>query len=102
VLQESIYSGYVKHHGSKFLTVSFLNGLIKYMYGLISGRENDIGVLNLRGLNAHLISLQPQIAAARECGKKVLYFTLYGDSIVPMLECIAHSHRPPFSGELDD
>jgi hypothetical protein len=60
-----------------FLTLSLPNALIGYMYGPISGRENDIGVLNLSGLNAHLTALQPEIAAARECGEQVLYFTLH-------------------------
>jgi hypothetical protein len=55
--------------------VSFPNGLIGYMYGPVSGRENDIGVLNLSGLNAHLMALQPEIAAAREHGKHRLYFS---------------------------
>ncbi len=51
-LQESVYFGYAKHHGLKFLTMSFLSSLIGYMYGPISGRENNICVLNLSGLNA--------------------------------------------------
>ncbi len=68
----------------KVSTVSFLNGLIGYMYGPISRRENDTGILNLSGLNAHLMALQPEIAAAREHGEQVLYFTLHGDSIFPM------------------
>ncbi len=93
---------YVKRHGLKFLTVSFPNGLIGYMYGPVSGRENDVGVLNLSGLNAHLMALQPEIAAARERVEQILCFTLYGDSICPMLECITRSHRPPLRGELDN
>jgi hypothetical protein len=68
VLQESMYSGYDK------LEV----------------------FLNLSGLNAHLRALQPEIVAARECREQVLYFTLYSDSIFPILECITRSHRPPY------
>jgi hypothetical protein len=46
ILQESIYSGYIKCHGLKILSVVFPNGLIGYVYGLISARENDNGALN--------------------------------------------------------
>jgi hypothetical protein len=31
ILQESVYSGYVRHHGLKILTVVFPNGLIGYI-----------------------------------------------------------------------
>jgi hypothetical protein len=73
--------------------MSFPNGLIGYMYGpVISGMENDIGVLNFSGLNTHIIALQSEIVGAREHEEQVLYFTLYVDSIFLMLECITHSH----------
>jgi hypothetical protein len=87
-----MYSGYAKHHDLKFLTISFPNGLIGYMCGFISGRENDISVKNISVLNAHLKALQPEIAAAGKRGEQVLYFTLYDDSIFPMHECITYSH----------
>jgi hypothetical protein len=45
ILQESIYSGYVRCHGLKILSVVFPNGLIGYVYGPISARENDNGAL---------------------------------------------------------
>jgi hypothetical protein len=42
------------------------------MFGPVSGRENDVGILNLSGLNAHLMALQPEIAATRKCEEQVL------------------------------
>ncbi len=48
------------------------------------------------------MALQPQIAAAREHGEQVLYFTFYGDSMYPMLTFITRSHNPPLCRELDD
>ncbi len=46
ILQEFIYSGYIKCHGLKILSVVFPKGLIGYVYCPISARENDNGALN--------------------------------------------------------
>jgi len=82
------------------LTVVFPNGIIAYLYGPVSARENDIGLLNLSWLNEHLVALQPEITAARAEGDNLLYFSLYGDKIFPYLQCITHAHEPPLGGEL--
>ncbi len=37
LIQEGVYSGYVKAHGIKVLTVLFPNGITGYLYGPISG-----------------------------------------------------------------
>ena len=44
ILQRSVYSGYLKRHGLKVLTVVFPNGIKAYLYGPISARENDIAL----------------------------------------------------------
>jgi len=93
-------SGYLKIHGLKVLTVVFPNGIIAYLYGPVSARENDIGLLNLSWLNEHLVALQPEITAARANGDNLLYFSLYGDKIFPYLQCITHAHEPPLGGQL--
>jgi hypothetical protein len=82
------------------LTVVFPNGIIGYLYGPVSARENDIGLLNLSWLNEHLVALQPEITAAWANGDNLLYFSLYGDKIFPYLQCITHAHEPPLGGEL--
>jgi hypothetical protein len=51
LIQEAVYSGYVKAHGIKVLTVFFPNEITGYLYGPISGRENNIAVLNMSWLN---------------------------------------------------
>ena len=61
VLQEAMYSGYLKKLGLKVLSLVLPNGIVAYIYGLISAWENDIGALHLSGLNGHLIELQPNI-----------------------------------------
>jgi hypothetical protein len=61
ILQESVYSGYVICHGLNILAVVFPNGLIGYVYGPISARENDNGVLNGSLLNQHLMDSQEEI-----------------------------------------
>ncbi len=90
ILQESVYSGYVRRHGLKNLSVVFPNGLIGYVYGPISARENDNGALNGSELNQHMMDLQVEVMQAREQGEQVyfflfmampfFYFTLYNSS----------------------
>jgi hypothetical protein len=64
-----LYSGYLKLHGLKVLTVIFPNGIIAYLFGSVSAWENDIGLLNLYWLTEPLVALQQEIAAARMSGK---------------------------------
>jgi hypothetical protein len=45
ILQESVYSGYIKCNILKILTVTFPSGLIGCLYGSISTCENNNGVL---------------------------------------------------------
>jgi hypothetical protein len=92
VIQRALYSGYLKRHGLKVLTVVFPNGIIAYLYGPVSARENDIGLLNMSWLNEHLVALQPEIAVARANGEQILFFSLCGDKIFPYLQCITHAH----------
>ncbi len=100
-LQESIYSGYVRRHGLKILSVVFPNGLIGYVYGPISARENDNGALNGSELNQHMMNIQVEITQAREQGEQVLYFSFYGDAIFPILHCVTRRHRAPIGGQLN-
>jgi hypothetical protein len=102
ILQEPAYSGYVRCHGLNILTVVFSNGLIGYVYGPISARDNDNGFLNGSVLNQHLMDSQEEIEImqGREQGEQVLYFCLYGDAIFPILHCITHQHRALIRGQL--
>jgi hypothetical protein len=51
LIQEAVYSGFVKALGIKVLTVLFPNGITGYLYGPISGCKNDITILNMSWLN---------------------------------------------------
>jgi hypothetical protein len=93
LIQECVYMGYVKKHGLKILTVAPPNGLIGGLYGPVIAQENDIGTLNLSNLNQELMLLQPDVMEARENGEDMLYYSLYGDSIFPLLNCIVSWHR---------
>ncbi len=42
IIQRSMYSGYLKLHGLKVLTVVFPNGIIAYLYGPVSARETTL------------------------------------------------------------
>jgi hypothetical protein len=83
VIQRALYSGYLKIHGLKVLTVVFPNGIIAYLYGPLSAREKNIALLNMSWLNEHLVALQPEIAAARANREQLLFFSLYRDKIFP-------------------
>jgi hypothetical protein len=96
--QEAVYSGYVKAHGIKVLTVLFPNGITGYLYGPISGHENDIAVLNMSWLNHQLLLLQEEVTAALACGEATAHFSLFSDSIFPYHLCITHKHEPPLGG----
>ncbi len=71
-----------------------------YLYGPISGRENDIVVLNMSWLNSQLMLIQEHVTQARARGEEVLYFSHFSDSIFPYHQCITHRHEPPLHGEL--
>jgi hypothetical protein len=102
ILQESVYSGYTKSHGLKVLTVTFPNGLISCLYGPISSRGNDNKALNLSHLNGDMIRLQPEVTAAWQRGEDMLYYSIYGDVIFPLLLCITGHHRRPIRGALNE
>jgi hypothetical protein len=98
LIQEAVYSGYVKAHGIKVLTVLFPNGITGYLYNPIPGRNNDITVLNMSWLNHQLLLLQENVTVALACGKAAVYFSLFSDRIFPYHLCITHKHEPPLGG----
>jgi hypothetical protein len=56
LIQASVYLGYVKRHRIKVLIVLFLNEITGYLYGPISGHENNIAALNIhptKNMNNH-------------------------------------------------
>lgn len=71
--QESVYSGYKKIHSIKVETLYLPNGL-STIFGPVSGRHGDRGVLNLSGLDRFLGQIQDQVPAHQ----RVMVF---GDSI---------------------
>ncbi len=72
----------MKAHGIKVLTVLFPNGITGYLYGPISGGENNIQVLNMSWLNHQLLLLQEDATAALAQGEADIYFSLFSDSII--------------------
>jgi hypothetical protein len=102
LIQESVYSGYMRCHGLKILNITLLNGLIGALYGAISTRENDNGTLSLSNLSIDMMHLQPEVMQGRQNGEDMLYYSIYGDAIFPLLNCITGYHRQPLQGELTD
>jgi hypothetical protein len=65
------------------LTVVFPNGIIAYLYGPVSAREQNIGLLKLLWLNEYLVAFKPEIAEAQANGEDIFYFCFYEDKILP-------------------
>ena len=55
--QQAFYYGYVKDHGIKVETINMPNG-ISAVFGPVSARRADVGVLTMGNLNKFLIELQ--------------------------------------------
>jgi hypothetical protein len=51
----------VKIHGLKTISTVFPNGIIGWMWGPVSVRENDIGVINLANYDQYLVDIQPKV-----------------------------------------
>jgi hypothetical protein len=66
LIQASVYSGYVKWHRIKVLTVLFWNGITGYLYGPISACENDIAVLDMIWVNGQPLLPQEHIMQGSE------------------------------------
>ncbi len=58
LIQEAVYSGYVKVHDIKGLTVLFPNGMTVCLHGPISSHEKDIAALNMSWVHAQLMLIQ--------------------------------------------
>jgi hypothetical protein len=72
--------------GFKILTVLTLDGL-SHVYGPISARSNDVGMVNISGLNRYLYHLQHDCFVAT-AGDEIIY-SAFGDGIFNMgLWCI--------------
>jgi len=61
IIQRALYSGYLNVCVLKVVMVVFPNEIIAYLYGPVSARENDIGLLNLSWLNEHLVALNQRL-----------------------------------------
>ncbi len=100
LIQEAVYSGYVKAHRIKVLTVLFPNGITRHRYGPVSGCKNDIAVLNMSLLNHQLLLLQEEVTQALAQGEDAVYFVLFSDSIFSYHLYIIHIHESPLGGVL--
>ena len=52
-IQRAFYSGYMRAHGLKYQTLILPNGMLGSVWGSAIS-HNDIGVLNMSGLETHL------------------------------------------------
>ena len=74
-IQQCFYSGYLRAHGLKALTVTLVNGLFGAVY-VAPMAHNDIGAWNMSGLEQYLSALLDPIPS---CGGQLP--ALYGDKI---------------------
>ena len=75
--QQAFYSGYIKVHGIKVETIFLPNGL-STLFGPMSARQADAGVLVMSNLNKFLVELQCR-RFCTQAGSEV-YFCGVGDS----------------------
>jgi hypothetical protein len=75
LIQQSFYNGWKKHHGYKYQTVEFPNGLAGDVFGPQSFRCNDLELLANSHLNSRLAAVQH--------GNEEQYCS-YGDGIFPI------------------
>ncbi len=47
-----------------------------------------------------MMHLQPEVTLARQNGENILYYSIYGDAIFPLLNGITGRHRQPIQGDL--
>ena len=88
LIQRSFYSGYLRAHGLKFQTVLLPNGLFGSVFGA-SLRQNDIGVVNISGLDDYLMDLLQMIPGTQSLP------ALYGDDIFVQTAVILRSIPNP-------
>ncbi len=87
IIQRALYSGYLKVHGLKVLTVVFPNGIIAYLYGPVSARENDIGLLNLLTDFNKLPRNNPWVTHFQICSNLSDYYICRHVHVVASLIC---------------
>ena len=102
--QQAFYSGYSKNHGIKIETIFLPNGLTT-LFGPVSARRADAGVLAMSNLNAFLVELQ-RGKFSTLTGAEV-FFCAFGDSAYNLgLQCIQSYYQEfrqarPMMPELD-
>ena len=99
--QQAFYSGYIKDHGLKVETVFLPNG-ISTLFGPVSARHADAGVISISNLNSFLVMIQRGQFSTAD-GKEVLY-SAFGDSAFNLgMQCIQSYYRSfGAGGELSD
>ena len=75
--QRALYTGYKKFHGLKLQTVLIPNGL-SFVFGCVSCRRSDAGVLRMSGLNDFLVFIQQGLFMLAT-GVPIIY-ALFGDT----------------------
>ena len=73
-IQRAFYSGYMRAHGLKYQTLLLPNGMLGSVWGSAIS-HNDVGVMNMSGLEDHLQEILDFIPGTTS------YPTLFGDAI---------------------
>jgi hypothetical protein len=99
--QQAFYSGYVKDHEIKVETIFLPNGL-STLFGPVSARQADAGLLGMSNLNEFIVQLQRGWFV--NCDGVEVLFCAFGDSAFNLgMQCIQSCYREFHCGaELDD
>jgi hypothetical protein len=98
--QRAFYTGYKKYHGLKYETILLPNGLCT-LFGPVSARHSDLGMLLMSSVNTFLTNLQNGLFA--DAGMPVFYGVL-GDSAYRAggWRCIQSYYRALNGEELEE
>lgn len=87
--QQAFYTGYKKLHGIKVEEIHLPNG-ISFVFGPVSARHNDVGVLQMSNIDNYLAAIQDgMFTVATANGPRSVQYSVLGDSAYSIgLSCV--------------
>ena len=100
-MQETFYTGYKKLHGIKVEEIHLPNGM-SFLFGPVSARHNDVGVLHMSNIDNYLAAIQDGMFTVETAnGPRSVQYSVLGDSANNIgLHCVQSYFRPLGGAEL--
>ena len=100
--QQAFYTGYKKHHGIKVEEIHLPNGM-SFLFGPVSARHNDAGVLQMSNVDNYLAAIQEGVFTVEvpDGPPRSVTYSVLGDSAFNFgLRCVQSYYRPFGGAEL--